>query len=65
MSMQDTIRPNPKEREDWPVFLAEQVRRLSNKEFAAFVVALCEDNIGSNLQTALSYENLDREFRKE
>ena len=58
MSMQDIIRLNPKE-------LAEQVRRLSTKEFAEFVAALCEDNIGSNLQTALGYENLDREFRKE
>tara|TARA_A100001201_G_C3934571_1_gene154610 strand:- start:42 stop:233 length:192 start_codon:yes stop_codon:yes gene_type:complete len=63
--MQDTILPNPKEREDWPVFLAEQIRRLSTKEFAELVSVLCEDNMGSRLQAALSYENLDREFRKE
>ena len=58
MSMQDIIRLNPKD-------IAEQIRRLDGKQFAELISALCEDNMGSRLQTALSYENLDREFRKE
>lgn len=56
--MQDIIRLNPKD-------IAEQIRRLDGKQFAELISVLCEDNMGSRLQTALSYENLDREFRKE
>ncbi len=48
-----------------PAEIAEAIRRLDAVEFTKLVELLCEDNIGSNLQTALSYENLDREFRKE
>ena len=58
MSMQDIIRLNPKD-------IAEQIRRLDGTQFAELISVLCEDNMGSRLQTALSYENLDREFRKE
>lgn len=58
MSMQDITRLNPKD-------IAEQIRRLDGKQFAELISVLCEDNMGSRLQTALSYENLDREFRKE
>ena len=48
-----------------PAEIAESIRRLNPVEFAKLVELLCEDNIGSNLQSALSYENLDRDFRKE
>ena len=46
-------------------FIAESIRRLNSEELARLVTQLCEDNMGSKLQTALSYENLDRDFRKE
>ena len=56
MSIQDIIQE--------PRDIAEAIRRLDAKELAKLVEALCEDNMGSKLQSALSYENLDREFRK-
>lgn len=56
MSMRDITRVSPKD-------IAEQVRRLDTKQFAELVAYLCDDNMGSRLQTALSYENLDREFK--
>ena len=43
--------------------IAEAIRRMDAKELAALVEALCEDNMGSKLSTALSYENLDKQFR--
>ena len=46
-----------------PRDIAEFIRRLDAKEPAQLVEALCEDNMGSKLQTALSYENLDKQFR--
>ena len=58
MSMKDITRLAPKD-------IAEYIRRLDSKKFAELVSALCEDNVGSRLATALSYENLDKEFRKE
>jgi len=55
MSTQDTIQ-NPRD-------IAEAIRRMSAQELAALVTALCEDNMGSKLSTALSYENLDKQFQ--
>jgi len=43
--------------------IAEAIRRMDAKQLAVFVEALCEDNMGSKLQTALSFENLDKQFR--
>ena len=60
MSSQD-IPQTPKTR--YPKRLAESIRRLDAKELAILVTALCEDNMGSKLQTALSFENLDNEFK--
>jgi len=54
MSTQDTIRPNR---------VAEEIRRMSAQELAALVTALCQDNMGSKLSTALQYENLDKQFQ--
>jgi len=36
---------------------------MSAKELAALVEALCDDNMGKKLETALSFENLDKNFR--
>ena len=36
---------------------------MSAQELAALVSALCEDNMGSKLEHALSYENLDKQFQ--
>ena len=55
MSTQD-INNNPKD-------VAEAIRRMSAQELAALVTALCEDNMGSKLSTALQYENLDKQFQ--
>ncbi len=54
MSTQDTIRPNR---------VAEEIRRMTAQELAALVTALCQDNMGSKLSTALQYENLDKQFQ--
>jgi len=54
MSTQDTTRPNR---------VAEEIRRMNAKELAALVEALCEDNMGKKLESALSFENLDKQFR--
>ena len=54
MSIQDTTRPKR---------IAEEIRRMSAKELAALVEALCDDNMGKKLETALSFENLDKQFR--
>ena len=54
MSTQETIRPNR---------VAEEIRRMSAQELAALVTALCQDNMGSKLSTALQYENLDKQFQ--
>ena len=54
MSTQDTTRPKR---------IAEEIRRMSAKELAALVEALCDDNMGKKLETALSFENLDKNFR--
>lgn len=59
MSLKDAttgVRPDPKN-------IAESIRRMDSKELAALVSALCEDNMGSKLSTALSYENLDKQFQ--
>ena len=55
MSTQDTIQ-NPRD-------IAEAIRRLDAKKLAELVEALCEDNMGKKLETSLSYENLDKQFR--
>ena len=55
MNTQD-INTNPKD-------IAEAIRRLDSRELGALVSALCEDNMGSKLSTALSYENLDKRFQ--
>ncbi len=54
MSTQDTTRPDR---------VAEEIRRMSAQELAALVTALCQDNMGSKLSTALQYENLDKQFQ--
>lgn len=54
MSTQDTTRPNR---------VAEEIRRMTAQELAALVTALCQDNMGSKLETALQYENLDKQFQ--
>jgi len=56
MSMSETTQLETKE-------IAESIRRLNSSELAQLVSELCEDNMGQKLQTALSYENLDRDFR--
>ncbi len=48
-----------------PKEIAESIRRLDAKKLAELVVLLCDDNMGQKLQTALSYENIDRDFRKD
>ncbi len=53
MSTQDITRPKR---------VAEEIRQMTAKELAALVTALCEDNMGSKLETALHYENLDKTF---
>jgi len=55
MSTKDTIQ-DPKD-------IAEAIRRLDAQELAALVSALCQDNMGSKLATALQYENLDKQFQ--
>ena len=55
MNTQDTIQA--------PKDIAESIRRMNAKELAALVEALCEDNMGKKLETALSIENLDKQFR--
>jgi len=47
-----------------PKQIAESIRRLDSKKLAELVSALCDDNMGSKLQTALSFENLDKQFRE-
>ena len=54
MSTPDTTRPNR---------VAEEIRRMTAQEIAALVTALCQDNMGSKLATALQYENLDKQFQ--
>jgi len=54
VSTQDTTRPDR---------VAEEIRRMSAQELAALVTALCQDNMGSKLSTALQYENLDKQFQ--
>ena len=56
MSMSETTQLETKE-------IAESIRRLNSSELAKLVSELCKDNMGQKLQTALSYENLDRDFR--
>ena len=46
-----------------PRDIAEFIRRLDAKELAQLVEALCEDNMGSKLQTALSYATIDEQCR--
>ena len=46
-----------------PKEVAESIRRMDSKELAKLVTALCEDNMGKKLETALSFENLDKQFR--
>ncbi len=55
MNTKDTIQA--------PKDIAESIRRMNAKELAALVEALCEDNMGKKLETALSFENLDKQFR--
>lgn len=47
-----------------PKEIAEDIRRLDAKDFATLVTALCEDNIGNNLQVALGYELLDQSLKE-
>ena len=47
-----------------PKEIAEDIRRLDAKQFAALVTALCKDNIGNNLQVALGYELLDQSLKE-
>tara|TARA_B100001996_G_scaffold309707_1_gene251382 strand:+ start:485 stop:658 length:174 start_codon:yes stop_codon:yes gene_type:complete len=54
MSTQDITRPKR---------VAEEIRQMTAKELAALVEALCDDNMGKKLETALSFENLDKQFR--
>lgn len=54
MSTQETTRPKR---------IAEEIRRMSAKELAALVEALCVDNMGKKLETALSFENLDKSLK--
>ena len=46
-----------------PIRVAEEIRRMTAQEIAALVTALCQDNMGSKLATALQYENLDKQFQ--
>lgn len=46
-----------------PIRIAEEIRRMTAQEIAALVTALCQDNMGSKLATALQYENLDKQFQ--
>jgi hypothetical protein len=55
MNTKDTIQA--------PKDIAESIRRMNAKELAALVEALCEDNMGKKLESALSFENLDKQFR--
>lgn len=55
MNTQDTIQA--------PKDIAESIRRMNAKELAALVTALCQDNMGSKLETALQYENIDKQFQ--
>jgi len=55
MNTQDTIQA--------PKDIAESIRRMNAKELAALVESLCEDNMGKKLESALSFENLDKQFR--
>ena len=55
MNTKDTIQA--------PKDIAESIRRMNAKELAALVEALCEDNVGKKLESALSFENLDKQFR--
>jgi hypothetical protein len=43
--------------------VAESIRRMDSKELAVLVTTLCQDNMGTKLATALSYENLDQQFQ--
>lgn len=55
---------NTKDTTQEPKDIAESIRRLDAKKLAELVTALCDDNMGSKLQTALSFENLDRSFKE-
>ena len=55
MNTKDTIQA--------PKDIAESIRRMNAKELAALVEALCEDNMGKKLESALPFENLDKQFR--
>ena len=46
-----------------PKEVAESIRRMDSKELAVLVKTLCQDNMGTKLATALSYENLDQQFQ--
>tara|TARA_Y100000361_G_C11023382_1_gene270831 strand:+ start:67 stop:240 length:174 start_codon:yes stop_codon:yes gene_type:complete len=48
-----------------PKQIAESIRRLDSKKLAELVSALCEDNMGKKLQTALGFEILDKDLNKE
>ena len=48
-----------------PKKIAESIRRLDSKKLAELVSALCEDNMGKKLQTALGFEILDKDLNKE
>jgi|ETNmetMinimDraft_4_1059912.scaffolds.fasta_scaffold10585_6 hypothetical protein len=63
MSSKETVKTA--KQVDWkesPSILAEYIRRLNSAQLASLVTALCEDNMGSKLETALHYENLDKTF---
>ena len=63
MNTKDTIQ-EPKSKTPASIgFIAESIRRLHAQELAALVSALCQDNMGSKLATALQYENLDKQFQ--
>ena len=63
MNTKDTIQ-EPKSKTRAAIgFIAESIRRLDAQELATLVTALCQDNMGSKLATALQYENLDKQFQ--
>tara|TARA_B100000427_G_C15503398_1_gene592916 strand:- start:1761 stop:1961 length:201 start_codon:yes stop_codon:yes gene_type:complete len=66
MNIKDVTQENNKSKTRASIgFIAESIRRLNSSELARLVETLCEDNMGQKLQTALSYENIDRDFRKD
>ena len=64
MNIKEITQQNKSKTRASTAFIAESIRRLDASELAKLVTKLCEDNMGSKLQTALSFENLDKQFRE-